>query len=68
MSTVDEMFESMVECEVTLDDVIEKLAAVGVEVEPWQRGVVSRWLDLLDDGLPTRVRLSILTGWLSVST
>lgn len=64
MGTTDAMFDYIVVCEETLDDVIEKLAACGVEVEPGKRGVVQRWLDVFDQRLPMRLRLMVLRGWL----
>lgn len=38
-------FVSMMECEASLDRVVECLADVGVVVVPWQRVVVAQWLD-----------------------
>lgn len=52
----DEAFNA-IEVEFALDDVVEKLAAIGLRVEPWQRDVVRQWLDSesLDTPLSTRV-------------
>ena len=65
----DEAFETFVACEVTLDDVVEKLAAVGVVVAPEQRLVVARWLDLFSEGspIPLGYRLMMLRGMLEAS-
>jgi len=60
---VGEAFESIVECEAALDDVIEKLAGIGVVVSPEQRGVVWGWLEDVDaPGVPLDVRLDDLFG------
>jgi hypothetical protein len=63
---VDEVFASIVECDVLLDDVIVNLRAAGIKVEPEQRVVVSRWLDMFsaDSPIPIGCRLSMLRGML----
>jgi hypothetical protein len=63
---VDEVFESILECERLLDDVIVKLADVGVVIVPEQRVVVSRWLESfsIESPLPLSYRLSMLRGML----
>jgi hypothetical protein len=63
----DEVFEWIVECERLLDDVIEKLADAGLVLEPWQRVVVVRWLDMFSVGspVPLSCRLATLRGMLS---
>jgi len=63
---VDEVFGWIAECDRTLDDVIAMLAAVGVEVTPEQRLVVSRWLDMFNEGSPVPLpsRLAMLKGML----
>ena len=69
-SAFDVEFTYIVECDRTLDDVIDKLAEVGVTVEPWQRGAVSRWLDMFSDGspIPLEHRVSMLRGMLRSHT
>ena len=63
---VDELFGWIVECDRSLDDVIVNLRAAGVKVEPEQRVVVSRWLDLFsaDSPIPMGSRLAMLRGML----
>jgi hypothetical protein len=63
---VDELFGWIVECDRSLDDVIVNLRAAGVKVEPEQRVIVSRWLDLFsaDSPIPMGARLSMLRGML----
>lgn len=60
----NEEFAHIVECDRLLDDVIVKLSDAGVVIEPWQRMVVSRWLDLFSQRLPLMVRLALLHGML----
>jgi hypothetical protein len=59
-------FTYIMECDVLLDDVVARLADVGVKIEPWQRVVVSRWLDMFSEHtcLPLKVRLAMLHGML----
>jgi hypothetical protein len=63
---VDEIFESILQCELLLDDVIVKLADVGIVIAPEQRMVVSRWLDMFSirSPIPLGYRLSMLRGML----
>lgn len=63
---IDEVFASLVECEKSLDDVIETLAGVGVKVKPEERLIVSRWLDMfsVNSPLPLGYRLGMLKGML----
>jgi hypothetical protein len=65
----DVNFTWIVECERTLDDVIVKLADVGVAVKPEQRVVVARWLDLFSESSPVPLgyRLMMLRGMLEAS-
>jgi len=63
---VDELLGWIAECDRTLDGVVESLRATGIEVEPEQRVVVSRWLDLFGarSPIPIGERLSMLRGML----
>lgn len=62
----DVEFTWMVECERTLDDVIANLRAVGLRVQPEQRHIVARWLDMFSQNspIPLRERLAMLRGLL----
>lgn len=60
---VDEVFYDMA-VEFCLDDLVERLAAVGIEVLPWQRDVLSAWLDADDLRLPRSVRFFRLVSML----
>jgi hypothetical protein len=54
----DEAFDGLVEevgidwAEVTLDDLVEKLAAVGLTVQPWQRDRLAVWVEAYQSGVP----------------
>lgn len=63
----DDEFKHMVEAELALDDVIVKLKAANVPIEPEQRVVVARWLDMFSERLPLPVRLAALHGMLQAS-
>ena len=56
---VDATFDWIVQSEHWLDDVTERLAAVGILIQPWQRLVVARWLDSnwSDSSIPIGERL-----------
>ena len=62
----DEVFDSMIAVERSLDEVIDSLRAAGVQVHPEQRVVVSRWLDVfdVDTDVPMGDRLLLLREWL----
>lgn len=62
----DEAFDRIV-VDDSLDDVIAKLAAVGVKVEEWQRGIVFGWLDRDDPKVPLELRLAVLKQLLARS-
>jgi hypothetical protein len=53
-------------CDRSLDDVMASLAGAGLKVAPWQRVVVSRWLDMFSDNspIPLSHRLVMLRGML----
>ncbi len=65
----DEMFESMMDCEVAMDDLVDRLADCGVLVRPDQRHVLGRWVDLVGCrvSIPMRFRLAALRGMLKGS-
>lgn len=64
--TFDEVFDSMVAVEQSLDEVIESLRGIHFKVRDDQRGIVARWLDEfpIDTEVPIGDRLSLLRVWL----
>lgn len=64
----NDVFDWMMRCDESLDEVIVSLRNAGVKVEDEQRGIVARWLDMFDDAtrIPLRCRVAMLRGWLSV--
>ena len=62
----DVEFVWMMECERTLDEVVESLASAGLKVRPEQRHIVARWLDMFSQNspIPLRERLAMLRGLL----
>jgi hypothetical protein len=63
--TVDVEFTWIVESERTLDDVIVKLAEVGITIEPWQRILVADWIVQQQADVPLASRLAVLREMLS---
>jgi hypothetical protein len=63
--TVDVEFTWIVESERTLDDVIVKLADVGITIEPWQRILVADWIVQQQENIPLASRLAVLREMLS---
>lgn len=66
---VHEVFDSMMKAELALDKLIRDLRRAGFPVDPCQRRVVARWLDMFDKGtkVPIRKRLALLRGMLEAS-
>ena len=62
----DTEFTYIMECERSLDDVVEKLASIGLRVKPGQRHLVARWLDMFSQNspIPLSERLAMLRGLL----
>lgn len=44
--STQQMFDWIIACQETFDDVIDNLAAAGIKVQPDQHHIVSQWLDV----------------------
>lgn len=56
----DDLTSQLDEAELTMNVMITFLAAVGIEVLPWQREILELWLTTDDEGQPLPVRLNML--------
>jgi len=65
--TFDVMFDAMMVADEALNHVVDSLFAVGVIIEPGQRHIVVKWLDMFatNTPIPLASRLAMLRGWLS---